>query len=145
MKVPERNCNHSTGVNEGSWGERHNIIQSIVYRLRGVLISDNKIIESKKTRQKKKPLSAGSSENTIYQNLPRVGSYPLNEYLFFKEFILKEAELGETPLIFSNPLKESSTGDMVVGQHAKYQSVDDSDGKRRKLSLGLLLLVELVL
>ena len=35
MKVPERNCNHSTGVNEGSWGERHNIIQSIVYKLRG--------------------------------------------------------------------------------------------------------------
>ena len=69
----------------------------------------------------------------------------MNEYLFFKEFILREAELGETPLVFSNPLKGSSIGDMVVGQHAKHQRADDSDSKRRKLSLGLLLLVELLL
>lgn len=57
MKIPEINHKHSAGINECSWGERHSIIQSIVYKLRGAITSDNKIVKSNKTPQKK-PLSA---------------------------------------------------------------------------------------
>lgn len=55
MKVPETNCIQSTGKNECLWGERHNIIQSTGYKLRGAMTSDNTIIKSNKTVKKKKP------------------------------------------------------------------------------------------
>lgn len=69
----------------------------------------------------------------------------MNEYFFFKKFILREAELGEIPFSISQDLKDHSIDGMVVGQHVKCQRADDSDDNRRKLSLELLWLMELVL
>ena len=69
----------------------------------------------------------------------------MNEYFFFKKFILREAELGEILFSIFQDLKDHSIDGMVGGQHVKCQRADDSDDVRRKLSLELLWLMELVL
>lgn len=53
--------------------------------------------------------------------------------------------MGEIPFSIFQDLKDHSIDGMVVGQHVKCQRADDSDDNRRKLSLELLWLMELVL